>query len=311
MFRRFSIAARGYSAVNSYLTMVSAHKLFAYAHGLHDPLSAQHWYPHALSFFLQNGARRVALINNTRTDTQGVIADFGGYFLISLRGSESPQDWMLTNANIRQVTGGNLHGGATVRLHAGFREAARSIDNQVKRQLNNWGANRPIVIAGHSLGSGVATLLSYSLSRANYIIHSVYAHASPMVGDARFGQALLRRDLNFYRTVNQADGVPEFPQVFIDVGGFLYTAAGPLPVFLDAVTNSAARRSLRVPYEHTPVNVAYISESGRVRLNPSREFIIRDRGGYVDATQHETSNYNARLWSAIPSRTRNRLPLIV
>ena len=69
-----------------------------------------------------------------------------------------------------------------------------------------------IMLTGHSLGSGVATVASYDI--AKHYTNSkvfVYAFASPRVGNIKFAKSVNLATYSFYRVVNIADIIPTLP----------------------------------------------------------------------------------------------------
>lgn len=74
--------------------------------------------------------------------------------------------------------------------------------------------NKPLIVAGHSLGAGLATLAAMDLAllypklRTNL---QLYAYAGPRVGDKAFIEAHSQLIPNHYRIINLADMIPLLP----------------------------------------------------------------------------------------------------
>ena len=321
MFNRYNLRATNYSAINAYLTMVASHKIFAFAYDSRLPRNA--YKAPATAFFRTNGFVDVDFINGGLTGADGIVASNDRYAMLVIRGSEtelhvqSLLDWF-TNSRIRQVTGRARFGGALSRVHVGFRDAANSLQAPIRRALQNADVaprgDKPIVVCGHSLGAATATLVAHMLIVAGYRVQAVYAHASPMVGNAAFGRSVARQNVPFFRTVNKSDPVPEFPQAFIDIGTALTSVPGQIPpvrAAVDLISNiPSVRNFISTPYQQAPVTLAYIRRRGGISMNPSRETLVNDRGPYLDFENHKTYHYLNALFLALPLATRRRVPLI-
>jgi predicted lipase len=88
-------------------------------------------------------------------------------------------------------------------LAKSVREAVKSIDPKI-----------PLLIAGHSLGSALATLAAMDVAllypKLQPNLH-LYAYAGPRVGDRAFIEAHSNLIPNHYRVVNLADTIPLLP----------------------------------------------------------------------------------------------------
>lgn len=321
MFNRYNFRTNNYSAINSYLTMVASHQIFAFAYDSRLPPNA--FIAPATAFFRTNGFKDVNFINGGITGADGMAASNDNYVMLAIRGSEanldmaSALDWF-TDAKIRQVNGGVRFGGARAKIHAGFRDAANSLQAPIRQALGRvgvtQGSNKPIVVCGHSLGAATATLIAQMLSVAGYRVQAVYAHASPMVGNAAFGRSVARRNVPFFRTVNKSDPVPEFPQAFIDIGTALTSVPGQIPpvrAAVDLLSNiPSVRNFITTPYQQAPIALAYMRRRGGIAMNPSREYLVNDRGPYLDFENHKTPHYLNALFLTLPIAIRRRVPLI-
>ena len=80
-------------------------------------------------------------------------------------------------------------------------------------------ADTPLIIAGHSLGAAVATLLALDLS-VNLPGRdlTLYTYASPRVGDATFAAFCGAKVTTHFRIVNVCDIVPKLPPAYDPTG---------------------------------------------------------------------------------------------
>ena len=124
--------------------------------------------------------------------------------LISVRGTASLFD-LATDLNGLRTLGPGGH-----RVHQGFMDAATSIADDVDKHIR---AHDPIRLhfTGHSLGGAIAILLAAKYAQdKKYDEVYCYTFGAPRVGDANFGDWLVRRigRPNYWRLYHPCDPVP-------------------------------------------------------------------------------------------------------
>ena len=156
----------------------------------------------------------------SRTSTQAFVAEDGSHRFVVFRGTESTNhvDWM-RDAQFRPVAG--VFG---TRVHSGFR---RALDEVWEEMLPHVTAgDRRLVITGHSLGAGLATLAASRLVAANHAVGDVYTYGSPRVGLRDFAAAYTAAlGASTYRVINHIDVVTRVPllvQSYRHVGHRMY-----------------------------------------------------------------------------------------
>jgi|GEM_PF-4872149 len=246
------------------------------------------------------GFTRVDFIADNTVDTQGFIAQNDKMILVVFRGSETFRgdmiapiaafkDWVLSDANIRQVGGGTKYGTRS-RMHRGFTWAAsNSIMSKVKALIgkNN---TKPVFVTGHSLGGAVATLVAYQLHNSGYPVRALYAHATPRVGDLNFRVKWLSNGPPAYRTAYHRDPVPQYP------------LSVPAP-FAPS------------PYMDIHSELRFIPKTGSILKNPSGRLLRRQRGTAPfipgDEKYHASFGYTQRLYMGMSSASRRKMAPIL
>lgn len=156
------------------------------------------------------------------TDTEGIIARDDDHLYLVFRGTESrnPRDW-LTDADF-QPTAGPLGG----QVHSGFLRALDAIWPTVVDSAERLRGYRTVVVTGHSLGAGLATLAAARCAELMLPVAAVHLYGAPRPGlddfrdayDAMLGEYT-------YRFVNHIDIVTRIPlliQGYRNVGRRMY-----------------------------------------------------------------------------------------
>ncbi|GLJ43103.1 hypothetical protein SUGI_0894490 [Cryptomeria japonica] len=164
--------------------------------------------------------------------------------VVAWRGTETPQEWIqnlrdiLVPATLSINVESNIQATfkSDVRVEKGFlkyytsvnegsRLSAREIVvNEITRLLNNFkDEDVSITFTGHSLGAALATLSAYDIKQMvmneNYmrpIPVTVFAFASPRVGNLSFSQHVEEIGVKVLRLVNRKDFIPKVPGVFVN-----------------------------------------------------------------------------------------------
>ena len=152
-----------------------------------------------------------------------------GEYVLSIRGTQTFQEWLLDFASIPVPFKAAPHGGFValgfVRIFESFEfiEKATGASMSLAGAAASLRAVKSLLITGHSLGAALATLAAAQLAMNNTaglrdkILSMTFA--SPRVGLRDFAQAF-NESLTSHRIWNALDIVPEFPTFpFIHVGG--------------------------------------------------------------------------------------------
>jgi len=97
----------------------------------------------------------------------------------------------------------------SIKCHTGFTNVYKTFRRDMVDAVKSVGANK-IIITGHSLGAGLATIASYEFGLRGYDVYT-YTFASPRVGNIAFARAVYMNSKCFYRIVNISDLVPTLP----------------------------------------------------------------------------------------------------
>ncbi|KAJ5629600.1 mono and diacylglycerol lipase precursor [Penicillium herquei] len=158
------------------------------------------------------GAKIVyAFSNTTSTDTAGYIAkdDTNKAIILAFRGSYSVRNWI---ADIEfPYTDPGLCDGCEAEL--GFWSSWTNVRDSVSKILNKTVDAYPdyeIVVTGHSLGAGVATLAAADLRGSGHPAITLFAFASPRVANPALADYIAAQKNN-YRFTHINDPVPKLP----------------------------------------------------------------------------------------------------
>lgn len=152
-------------------------------------------------------------------NTQAFICADDDKLIISVRGTDGLADAM-TNINVDLVDG---VGG---RVHDGFNTSASRLWKSVMEVIAHRG-QRSLFITGHSLGAGIAAILTARLVQQKHEpVNGLYVYGMPRAGDKEFARNF---DITFgtrtFRFVNNNDIVSRTPfrsMGYAHVGIFIY-----------------------------------------------------------------------------------------
>jgi len=141
--------------------------------------------------------RYIAQVEDPVTQTGATVYSIKstGQLCIACRGSASIRNFQ-TNLNIGPVPltlteGGTPH--PTAKVHTGFQSAAAALWTLLEPKLPTaTDASEPVLVTGHSLGGGIATLLALHLHAAGRDA-ALLTVAGPRLGDAAFAQLFRER----------------------------------------------------------------------------------------------------------------------
>ncbi len=152
------------------------------------------------------------LISCDETDTQCIVVTNGVYDVVVFRGTKGIED-ILTDLNISKFKFAN------VVVHKGFSKAFLTVRDNLEFILKE--SDRPIFLAGHSLGGALANMACYFLSSdIKERFASCYTFGAPGVGDRAFCLELM--DLPIYRIVLEQDVVARIPLLMRPVGSLFF-----------------------------------------------------------------------------------------
>ncbi|HXE51563.1 MAG TPA: lipase family protein [Tepidisphaeraceae bacterium] len=243
---------------------------------------------------------------NRVTRTRGFLGVCDTHAVLAFRGSDpvTLQTW-LTDVVVRLVERQEYHG----RVHRGFSLALGQTWKKIEPILKK-AADKPLFLAGHSMGGALAVLTACRLVRLGRPPVAIYTYGSPRVGDRLFCS---RYSLPTYRIVNRLDLIPEMP---------LASMKRLLPKE-PKLTNQRILRKLkqmagRVPcYGHVKTFV-YIDRDGQITLDAdiepwhahavARAIATRGKSFLEGITDHLVSNYIRALEdSLMQKQTPTRL----
>jgi triacylglycerol lipase len=137
-------------------------------------------------------------------NTQAFIAVDSEKMIVSVRGTDGLADAM-TDINVDLVDG---VGG---RVHDGFNTSAARLWKSVWQAVKNRGS-RSLFITGHSLGAGIATILTARLvQQKDEPVNGLYVFGMPRAGDRKFAKNFNGSFENAFRFVNNNDIVTRTP----------------------------------------------------------------------------------------------------
>lgn len=144
------------------------------------------------------------------TDTSAIAYIRANDLILAVQGSESLADWH-NNTKIRKT---NFHG---IRAHRGFAAAAESVLVQAMKIIAAH-PDKHVVLAGHSLGGAIATLLAVALRPK---VLTVITAGQPKVATEQ--ELRLAMYGEYIRVVNGSDLVPRVPRLgFAHAGTCVY-----------------------------------------------------------------------------------------
>ncbi|KAJ5656410.1 hypothetical protein N7507_008360 [Penicillium longicatenatum] len=149
--------------------------------------------------------------NTTITDTAGFVAldDTNKAIVLSFRGSYSVRNW-LADVDFPYTNPGLCDG---CEAEMGFWNSWAFVKDPISKVLDETVASNPdyeLVIVGHSLGAGIATLAAADLRGMGHPSIKMYAFASPRVANPALADYITAQGNN-YRFTHTNDPVPKLP----------------------------------------------------------------------------------------------------
>lgn len=151
-----------------------------------------------------------------------------GAWIVAIRGTDSFPEW-IADATAFLVDCPFLPGTRTHKGFTGIYESLRVDGVDIRAHCAPM--DRPIIVAGHSLGAALATLTAAAIGGVDLV-----TFAGPQVGDDAFAHRAMTRLASNSRIVCQSDLVPKLP-VRLDPD-FLYAPLGlPIPVEMTGIVD--------------------------------------------------------------------------
>ncbi|WP_373071162.1 hypothetical protein [Sulfurimonas sp.] len=135
--------------------------------------------------------------------TQAMIVSSEKFYVLAFRGTE-PTSIKDIKSDIKATTKKCETGGM---IHSGFDEAFDLVQLDIQETLDSLETDKPLFIAGHSLGGALATVATKKLT-FKFGIAGCYTFGSPRVGDEGW---IMGIKTPVYRLVNSADPVTMVP----------------------------------------------------------------------------------------------------
>ncbi|CAI7578791.1 unnamed protein product [Penicillium manginii] len=151
--------------------------------------------------------------NTTLTDTAGYIAldNTNKAIVLAFRGSYSVRNWIADASFF--YTDPKLCDGCSAEL--GFWSSWTNVRDPISKILNETVTENPdyeLIVVGHSLGAGVATLAAADLRVKGHPSTKLYAYASPRVANPALAKYISAQPNN-YRFTHIDDPVPKLPLI--------------------------------------------------------------------------------------------------
>ena len=174
----------------------------------------------------------------------------------------------------------------TGNVHLGFLKSVNSISSQLIQVLSDEPA--PVMLAGHSLGAAVATLMTAKLVSRGLPVKACYSFGCPRIGDRKFVESI--GELPVYRLVNNCDIVTGVP---VSLGSNEYCHADGALFFDDKANAIAGQTDKDIQQRqltYLPNLASYLSGEGFMERVKS---ISMDLPIYI--ADHAISNYANRI----------------
>lgn len=140
----------------------------------------------------------------------GFVMESDRAVVVAFRGTDTKADW-ISDLIARQTKFGYVPGAGNT--HLGFTQIYDSTRDQILRVLKETSPEKTLLVTGHSLGGGLATLCGLDLANNSKFRQPpvVYSYAAPRVGDPTFAAAYNRALGQSRRIYNAFDLVPHVP----------------------------------------------------------------------------------------------------
>ena len=185
--------------VNAYMSMLA----------YHDESQSKEELMKAISKYCFQRRNVSEIIHDDKTDTHALVLQTGSDMItVALEGTDKFEDWWKTNINFLPYM---LDFGVFV--HRGFAKALNSVYSEIKDSLQKHDSltgKKTVYITGHSLGCGLASILTYRLASEYPQLRSkmrMYLYGCPVVGNNDFNQKLRGFNVESYSFTLENDPV--------------------------------------------------------------------------------------------------------
>ncbi len=183
------------------------------------------------------GFQESTLIGSPQKGAYAYLAEDPEFNLLAFRGTNSWQE-TLADAFFLPKTYGSI--GFSGLGHQGmmyqFQKLLKQSEPLLKRK--DPGQNKPLLIAGHSLGGAVALLHAMHFAKTGWDVMGVYTSAQPRVGNEAFYQDVERWLPNrYYRMEADVDLIPRLPPSQVSSDKFSRIVPDPLKQVQTALRN--------------------------------------------------------------------------
>jgi len=164
-----------------------------------------------------SGVTWVANFGNSSSPGFGYVAYSNDTVQVVFRGTDNIAGWIL-DADFTKVPYFSVPG---AEVHEGFYDAYYGMSNQVQQLVTKAFSIctycTKIIVSGHSLGAGIATLGALDLKQYMPSMHLVmYNFGSPRVGNSVFSSYVENTLNETWRLTNYRDPVPHLPFLTMD-----------------------------------------------------------------------------------------------
>ena len=217
-------------------------------------------FTHGASWSLQGNYDTLGILSAKPPGLPSRLEPFGfvgrnrtsGNVVVTFRGTQSIEDW-LSNFSFPQVAHPWGH------AEKGFKELYDQCSAATKAAVQQAPAGSSVFVAGHSLGSALATLATADLADSGLSPGvSMYNFASPRVGDRSFADRFNGRVASRWRIVNTEDIVTTVPIATPE----LTSSSSPHSAF--AMFLMLAHH---LDYEHVGNAVSFTTHNGSIIAN--------------------------------------------
>lgn len=104
-------------------------------------------------------------------------------------------------------------------MHRGFQNALLSVSSSVISAVKAAQAKHScssVVVTGHSLGAGLASLAATMFVANGIALKGVYTYGEPRNGNPAWSSYVDSQLPNYYRVTHYNDGVPQIPPAILD-----------------------------------------------------------------------------------------------
>jgi triacylglycerol lipase len=163
---------------------------------------------------LQKHCENIPMYNEStnKNDCEVYTVIYKSCLVIIFRGTESVKD-IMSDLNVIK-TELQIHNTSNIEVHSGFFNQLNSVDQILKKQIKLFKQSNPtgsLIIGGHSLGGGVATIAALKYSSEFEIPTYCITFGSPRVGNSDFCKLFNDTIKMSIRVVNDDDPIPLVP----------------------------------------------------------------------------------------------------